>query len=103
MAQTDNIQQAARRIHTHTVVFESSQDVECACRALLGQTTDAICRETGLSKGQVQYRIHKAQIDRMAYRHGRTSFSKVVIDNCYGMAEQIVSKNIAPKFAKLKE
>lgn len=101
MAKTDTVQKI-KRLHTHTVVFEAVNDVECACLALLGQTTSAIARETGLSESQVQYRVSKAGIKRWDFRNGRSTLAREMIERCYGSAQKEVEHQIAPKFAKYK-
>lgn len=93
----------ARRLHTHKIVFDAGDDVECAIRALLGQSTEAIMLATGLSAGQVQYRISKAQINRWDFRHGRTQLASEMIARLHPHATAVVRRDIAPKFSGLKD
>ncbi len=99
MAKTDIIEKA-KRLHTHRVVFTANDDVECAVRALLGQSTRAISKSTGLSESQVQYRVSKAGIDRWAFRNGETPLATKMIDLGYSHAQREVVNGIAPKFAR---
>jgi hypothetical protein len=96
------LQKEATRLHTHTVVFDAGDDVECAVRALLGQTTRAIVAATGLSESQVQYRVSKAGINRWDFRNGKTALAKKVVEMGRGMASRHVEVEIAPQFEKLK-
>lgn len=86
--------------HTHTVIFTAPDDVECAIRALLGQTTRAIMEQTGLSSGQVQYRVKKAGISRADFRHGRTDLARHMFQIGRGPALRIVRHEIAPKWKR---
>jgi len=90
-------------MHTHKVVFANGDDVDCAVRALLGQSTKAIMEATGLTEGQVTYRIAKAQINRWDFRHGKTPLAQRMIEIGRGPAAHIVNSEIAPKFRKLAD
>ena len=93
-------QKQATRLHTHTVIFRDGDDVEVAIRALLGQSTKAICKATGLPPHQVQYRVSKAGINRWDFRHGRTPLAQQMIEAGWQPALQQVSQKITPKFAQ---
>ena len=83
---------------THTVTFADVQDAECAARGLLGFTTRAIARETGLSPWQVQYRLSKARIKRQDYRNGVTAIAKHMLFLGKAVALRQVKRDIAPRF-----
>lgn len=95
------LRREAQRLHTHTVVFQDGDnDSECAARALLGQSTQAIMRATGLSESQVLYRVRKAGVDRWAMRNENNQLSTKIVQAGIGLARQHVNWEIAPKWAK---
>lgn len=98
---TKELKKQATRLHTHKVVFVVEQDVECAARALLGQSTRAIAAATRLTEYQVQYRVSKAGIDRWAVRHEQTPLSHKLVEAGIGMTRDFVEYKIAPKFRHL--
>ncbi len=91
----------ALRLHTHRIVFTANDDIECALRALLGQSTRAIEAATGLSGGQVNYRVHKAGINRWDFRNGQTHLANQVLKLGRDLAYNQVKTKIAPKFEHL--
>lgn len=95
-----NLHQQATRLHTHTVVFTDGEDLECAILGLLGASTKGIIAATGLTLGQVKYRIKKADIQRREFRDGRTPFAKRIINLGRGDAHQVVQRTVVPKFSK---
>lgn len=54
----------------HYVDFHKPDDFDCALYAAYGMSTDFIVRKTGLSPGQVSYRLRKASIKRKSVRNG---------------------------------
>lgn len=98
-----SLQTTAKRLHTHKVVFTAQDDVECAIRALLGQSTVAIAAATGLSESQVQYRVSKARINRWEFRNGQSWMAKQMIRQMRPVASSHVANHIAPQFSHLAE
>jgi DNA-binding NarL/FixJ family response regulator len=102
---TTQIQQPPKQsLKTHTVVYSAITDIRCAVMAMQGQTTKSIARELGITEAKVQYRIQKAQDSlncrfRADFRNGRSETAKYVLAASNRFAEQIVRKQIAPKFA----
>lgn len=85
----------------HIVLFTSTEDVECAVRAMFGQSTKAIMAETGFSPGQISYRVKKAGISRQDFRDGKTDLARRMIQIGRRHAVQTVRTEIAPKFRRL--
>jgi len=94
-------------MHTHLVVFKAGSDEDYVARyGMLGISTKAIAAKTGLSEGQVQYRLSKGGVKRAGkdgYRNGTNPFAKRVIAAGVRMAAAEVAKRIAPKFAGVSE
>lgn len=61
--------------------FQEAEDFECAMLGSLGFATNYIMEQTGLSFGQVIYRLGKAGIRRMDFRHGKTAMARFLIDS----------------------
>jgi hypothetical protein len=99
----DQITKRARRMHTHLVVFKAGSDEDFVARyGMLGLCTRAIAAKTGLSEGQVQYRLAKGGVKRAGkdgYRNGTNQFAKKVLAVGVRMARAEVANKIAPKFA----
>jgi hypothetical protein len=104
--QTITPERGTKRIHAHTVVYQDVVDITCAIRAMQGRSTRAIAQELGLSDSKAYYRISKAQqamgtYFRSDYRSGQGALVEAMMTATSGIAEAIVRKKIAPKFAKL--
>jgi hypothetical protein len=97
---TQTVVEKAKRLHTHTVVFQNPVEVDCAVRAMLGQTTNAIAQATGLSPFQVMYRIHKAGIRRADYRNCTSETAQVCYNVMNTALDKEVRAEITPKFVK---
>lgn len=100
------IQEQARRLCRHTIIFTATDDRLVVTRALQGQTSLTIAAETGLSVSQVQYRIAKAQRDlgvrfRSEYRSGNSPLSSRMLAATQDMAAHYVDREIAPRFIPL--
>lgn len=54
-------------------------DLECIGLARLGFPYKTIAQQTGLSKGQVGYRLKCAGISPMDYRHGTSELAKKIM------------------------
>jgi len=59
--------------------FRSGKDLKCAILGHAGLHTSAIERLTGLSPGQVGYRLKIAAIKRKDYRNGESAMSKLIV------------------------
>jgi hypothetical protein len=100
------LKNAASKLHTHTVVFAAdTDDEECVALAFLGHTTKAIAKATGLSEGQVHYRIGKAGLvgERSNYRSGKSEIAQLVVRQCSNVVKTKVRQDIAPRFKGLAE
>src|SRR5262245_5339257 len=83
----------------HRILFTDLREEECVARAKMMHSTAAIAAATGLSLGQVQYRISKAKVNRWDERNCRTEFSRAMFEQNYTLAQQFVRNEIVPKFA----
>lgn len=92
------LHELASRLHTHSVTFSAGDDLECVVRGLLGQSIWAIMDATGLTVGQVKYRLKKAGIQLRPFRDGDTALSQSWLRVGRAEATQQVRRTIAPKF-----
>ena len=69
----------------HFINFRDETDLEAVVLGACGLSTKAIMEKTGLSPGQVGYRLHKADVHRSDYRNGT------------GMVWRYLEKTVAPK------
>lgn len=56
----------------------NQQDFECVLLGRFGMTMATIAQFTGLSKGQVSYRLKKAGIRTTDFRYGKGEFASMV-------------------------
>ena len=96
-----------KRLHTHTVVYEDTEDILCAVRAMQGRSTKAIAQELGITESKVQYRIKKAQDSvqtrfRADYRNGTGQVTKDMLKATERVARGFVARKIAVQFEHLK-
>lgn len=75
----------------------------CCRLGMLGFSTDFIMRETGMSKYQIVYRLHGAEIRRMDYRNGKTALAAFVLKKAKAQAELSVRERIKPLLEAHKE
>jgi len=61
------------------VTWQTNEELRCALFAGLGFDTAMISAYTGLTPGQVNYRLHKAGIKRSDYRHGESAIAQRII------------------------
>lgn len=99
------IEDRARRLCRHTVVYTAVQDIQVAVLALQGRTTKSISKQVGISESMVQYRIMKAQRSmntrfRADYRGGCGALAVEMSQATYGLAARFVNAKIAPKFIR---
>ena len=57
----------------------NAEDLACAVLGSLGFSTAYIEKAVGLSPGQIQYRLHKAAVSRLAYRNGSSDAAGLVL------------------------
>jgi len=69
-------------------------DIKCAIMGKLGLSTKAIARETGLTKCQIGYRLHKAKIRRVDFRDGNSETSKLVMNSCANKVKSLFYKEL---------
>ena len=58
----------------------SHVDHQCALLGAFGYSTNYIASKTGLSKGQVQYRLTMGDIKRKDIRNGESPFAQVMFN-----------------------
>jgi hypothetical protein len=97
------IEQEARRMCRHTVVYTAKTDIRAASLAMMGRTTKSIARDLDITESQAQYRIKKAQdsLDtrfRANYRNGDGALVFAMQERIMRMAETQVRKFVTPKF-----
>lgn len=63
------------------VNWSSDEDLQCAILAALGFSTQHIMEQTGLSAGQISYRLRKGVIKRADYRNGTSAMAQRVMEN----------------------
>lgn len=101
----------------HLITFTDGKDLEALVMAQLGLGNQLINEATGLSRGQITYRLSKAkkaeQKDngyRVAWRTGKSQVMWQVLRDYRGVIAQEIERNVVPKivhpelkFAKVKE
>lgn len=103
MKKPTKIEQEARKLCRHTIVFTDLQSATAASLAMQGISTKAIAGELGLSEAQAQYRVSKAQASMKArfradYRNGRGPVVRQMLKATDAIASKVVQDQIAPKF-----
>ena len=80
----------------HIGLLSNREDFACVILASLGHSNHAITRATGLTTGQISYRLKrakevlsKARMTRAAFRDGRSPFSRTLVE--------AAAKQIAPR------
>lgn len=77
------------------VDFENNlADFEAILLGSLGKSTQFIMMQTGLSPGQISYRLKKQQIRRMDYRNGISELSQRLLTVERKVAWNYLRKNI---------
>jgi hypothetical protein len=69
---------------TRVDVLHNETDFRVALMGALGFTTECISGRTGLTRCQVDYRLHKAGITRASYRTGNNPLAKKLIEKMPG-------------------
>lgn len=83
---------------TRRSIFRETVDYDVAVLGEYGWTTKAISRETGLSEGQVAYRLHYAGIKRADYRNGTSATAQLVMEVTRPEVRQSVNDVILQRF-----
>lgn len=78
--------------------LRNQKDLEAAVLASMGFDTEFIRRKTGLSPGQIGYRLKLAGVKRVEYRNGRSKLAQVVLGQLHGKAKAVVSSEIPAEF-----
>ena len=80
----------------HVGLLSNREDFACVLLASLGHSNLAITRATGLTTGQINYRLkrarevlEKSKMTRSAFRDGRSPFSRTLVE--------AAAKQIAPR------
>jgi len=84
-----------------TSTFKTAeQDVKALTLARLGQSTQSIQNQTGLSKGQVGYRVKKGGATgvRAAFRNGQTWEAQAAVEACSRRVIDEIARDISPKY-----
>lgn len=75
----------------HRVAFLGRQeDYECVMLAKFGMTHDTIASFTGLSKGQVGYRLKKAGVKVTDFRMGIGAYAQIVMQHTAARAAKLL-------------
>lgn len=83
-----------RRLPRHVDPYNNQADHWCIILALRGRSNKSIIRETGLSPGQISYRLKKFEVKRMEYRDGTSAFAKQVDKVTDKLAEKALLDHI---------
>ena len=100
---TKQIEKAARKLCRHRIVYTDIGEALVAVRAMQGRSTRAIAHELGVSEGQAQYRVMKAQNTlgtrfRADYRSGTGPVAKKMLRATEAIGMREVQTKVAPKF-----
>jgi len=69
-------------------------DYDCALLGAFGFSTEFIKRKTGLSPGQVSYRLNKAEIKRSEFRNGESVYADMVLRNLRPVCQDKLMKHL---------
>lgn len=69
-------------------------DYQCALLGAFGFSTYYIKSKTGLSPGQIGYRLKKAEISRMDFRNGQSVYAEMVLRNVRQVAQEKLVKHL---------
>lgn len=79
------------------------EDFQCVVLAGLGFSTELISQKTGLSHGQVIYRIKKANVKRSDYRDGGSRIAARVISGSKEYAEAEMQRQLKRELGLLND
>lgn len=81
-------------------VINNYDDHACVLLAMRGRSNKAIYAKTGLSNGQISYRLKKFEIRRMDYRDGVSAFANQVDKMTETLAEASLLKYLKTHIGK---
>jgi hypothetical protein len=89
---------------TNLITFEDGADQEALVMAQLGQGNRHIEATTGLTSGQITYRLHKAKTTdgskygyRVQWRRGESPYFKQIFMDYAGILAKEIERKITPK------
>ncbi len=82
------------RVHRRVDGVNNTQDHWCLLLAMRGRSNRAIFAKTGLSNGQISYRLRLYGVSRMDYRNGVGPLAKKVDKATEGLAEQTLLSHL---------
>lgn len=85
-------------VSRHRITFAAERDLHCAVLGTLGFSTEAIARETELTPGQVNYRLHKAKVDRAGYRAGTSRVAQAVMRRVMPEERRRLKRELPPQY-----
>lgn len=78
--------------------LHNAKDLEAAVLASMGFSTDFIQAKTGLSPGQIGYRLKRAGVKRAEYRSGNSALARMVLGQLHGKAKAVVTSEIPTEY-----
>lgn len=81
-------------IHARRVNLLHGEDFHCALLASLGFSTSLIQSRTGLSAGQIAYRLRMGAIKRQDYRNGESPLADRILTQSRRVAISAVQSHI---------
>lgn len=84
-------------VHARTVNLLHGEDFHCAMLASLGFSTRLIHSRTGLSPGQIGYRLRLGAIKRQDYRNGDSQ----VADRILSQSRRVVASEVQAHIKKI--
>jgi hypothetical protein len=86
----------------HTIAFLAKQaDFDCLMLAEFGMTLKTIAGYTGLTKGQVSYRLRKANVKVQDFRNGRGPYAAMVFQYLNKPASRQLIADVRGKFTEV--
>lgn len=76
------------------VSWSNLQDFDCALLGSLGFSTKFLVSKTGLTQHQVTYRLHKANVSRMAFRNGESPEALALLRRHRSVAEGVLRSRL---------
>jgi hypothetical protein len=81
-------------LHPRRVNLLQGEDFHCAMLASLGFSSHLIHKRTGLSKGQIAYRLRMGAIKRQDYRNGHSMLADRILSQSHRVAVTEVRAHI---------
>jgi hypothetical protein len=93
----------------HKITFSDDGDAEALARAMLGRGNKFITQKTGLTDGQITYRLGKAKRIlglnygfRAGWSNGRSYWAKMVESDMLAIIKREVQAKLPPQISHLK-